>query len=99
MINGAILDVGGGTTGIAVIEDGKVVFTDDEATGGVHLSLVLAGAKKISYEAAEKIKTDRKNNLEVLPIVKPVIEKIASIADSCLKHYKDVEKVPGGWHL
>lgn len=56
MVNGAIVDVGGGTTGIAVIEGGQVVFTDDEATGGVHLSLVLAGAKKISYEAAEKIK-------------------------------------------
>lgn len=93
MVNGAIVDVGGGTTGIAVIKGGEVVFTDDEATGGVHLSLVLAGAKKISYEAAEKIKTDREKNREVLSIVGPVIEKIASIVDRCLKDFKDVEKV------
>ena len=85
--NGAIVDVGGGTTGIAVIKDGKVVFTDDEATGGVHLSLVLAGNYKISYEQAEEIKTDRRKNREILPIVKPVIEKIASIVDSCLQQF------------
>jgi ethanolamine utilization protein EutJ len=85
--NGAIVDVGGGTTGIAVIKDGKVVFTDDEATGGVHLSLVLAGNYKISYEQAEEIKTDRRKNREILPIVRPVIEKIASIVDSCLQQF------------
>jgi ethanolamine utilization protein EutJ len=76
--NGAIVDVGGGTTGIAVIKNGKVIYTNDEATGGVHLSLVLAGNYKISYEEAEEIKTDRKRNREVLTIVQPVIEKIAS---------------------
>lgn len=85
--NGAIVDVGGGTTGIAVIKDGKIVFTDDEATGGVHLSLVLAGNYKISYEQAEEIKTDRRKNREILPIVRPVIEKIASIVDSCLQQF------------
>jgi ethanolamine utilization protein EutJ len=85
--NGAIVDVGGGTTGIAVIKDGKVVFTDDEATGGVHLSLVLAGNYKISYEQAEEIKTERRKNREILPIVRPVIEKIASIVDSCLQQF------------
>lgn len=93
MVNGAIVDVGGGTTGIAVIEGGQVVFTDDEATGGVHLSLVLAGAKKISYEAAEKIKIDPEKKREVLPIVRPVIEKIASIIDRCLKDFKNIDQV------
>ena len=75
--NAAIVDVGGGTTGIAVIQNGDVVFTDDEATGGVHLSLVLAGNYKISYEEAEKVKTDKQRSQEILPIVRPVIEKIA----------------------
>jgi ethanolamine utilization protein EutJ len=77
--NGAIVDVGGGTTGIAVIKNGEVIYSNDEATGGVHLSLVLAGNYKISYEEAEEIKTDRKRNREVLTIVQPVIEKIASL--------------------
>ena len=48
--NGAIVDVGGGTTGIAVIKNGEVVYSNDEATGGVHLSLVLAGNYKISED-------------------------------------------------
>jgi len=91
--NGAIVDVGGGTTGIAVIKDGKIVFTDDEATGGVHLSLVVAGNYKNSYEEAEKIKTDRQKNREILPIVRPVIEKIASIVDTCLKPFNDLSGV------
>jgi ethanolamine utilization protein EutJ len=91
--NGAIVDVGGGTTGIAVIQNGNVVFSDDEATGGVHLSLVLAGNYKISYEEAEIIKTDKKRNREVLPIVRPVIEKVSSIVAAYLAEFKDLEKV------
>jgi ethanolamine utilization protein EutJ len=91
--NGAIVDVGGGTTGIAVINNGRVVYTNDEATGGVHLSLVLAGNYKISYEEAEEIKIEKKKNREVLAIVQPVIEKIASIAASYLKDFDNLEKI------
>lgn len=91
--NGAIVDVGGGTTGIAVIKNGAVIYTNDEATGGVHLSLVLAGNHKISYEEAEEIKTDKKRNREVLSIVQPVIEKIASIAASYLEEFDNLEKI------
>lgn len=93
MDNGAIVDVGGGTTGIAVIENGSVVFTDDEATGGVHLTLVVAGNYKISYEDAEKLKTDSKRSGEILPIVRPVIEKMASIVDACLRDFKNLASV------
>jgi len=53
---GAIVDVGGGTTGIAVINDGGVVYTADEPTGGTHFSLVIAGASGISFEEAEEMK-------------------------------------------
>ena len=34
--DGAVVDVGGGTTGISILRDGKVVYTADEATGGTH---------------------------------------------------------------
>jgi ethanolamine utilization protein EutJ len=91
--NGAIVDVGGGTTGIAVIKGGKIVFSDDEATGGVHLSLVVAGNYKISYEEAEKLKTDPQKNQAILPIVRPVIEKIASIVETCLQRYDNLSSV------
>ena len=91
--NGAIVDVGGGTTGIAVIQDGNIVFTDDEATGGVHLSLVLAGNYKISYEEAEAAKIDCQKSHEILPIVRPVIDKMASIVDACLQNFDNLTQV------
>ncbi|MCP4627588.1 MAG: ethanolamine utilization protein EutJ [bacterium] len=91
--NAAIVDVGGGTTGIAVIQDGDIVFTDDEATGGVHLSLVLAGNYKISYEEAEEIKIDAQKHREILPIVRPVIEKICSIVNACLQKFDNLTDV------
>jgi len=92
MKTAAILDVGGGTTGIAVIKGGKVVYSNDEATGGVHLTLVLAGALKISYEAAEELKMGEKSG-EIVPIVKPVIDKISTIATGFLKPFDDIDKV------
>ena len=91
--NGAIVDVGGGTTGVAVIKGGRVIYTNDEATGGVHLSLVVAGNYNISYEEAEKVKTNRQRSGDVLPVVRPVIEKIASIAASYLKEFDGLTRV------
>ena len=41
--NGAVVDIGGGTTGISILKDGKVVYVADEATGGTHFSLVISG--------------------------------------------------------
>lgn len=80
--NGAIVDIGGGTTGIAVLRDGKVVKVADEATGGTHMSLVIAGAYKKTFQEAEVYKRETKNHKELLPILKPVIEKASSIIDS-----------------
>lgn len=77
--DGAIVDVGGGTTGIAVLRDGQVVYTADEATGGTHFSLVIAGSLGISFEEAEQLKTTRSQQQRLLPVVRPVMEKVASI--------------------
>ena len=82
-----IVDIGGGTTGLAIFKDGKVVEVDDEPTGGTHLSLVLAGSYGISFEDAEKIKTDYSRHREILPIVKPVIEKMATIVKKYTSKY------------
>ncbi|MEG0811269.1 MAG: ethanolamine utilization protein EutJ [Eubacterium sp.] len=89
--NGAVVDVGGGTTGISILKNGKVVFTADEATGGTHMSLVLAGANHISFEEAEKMKkhTDQR---KVFPVIKPVVEKMASIVHRFIKGY-DVDTI------
>lgn len=77
--NGAIVDVGGGTTGIAVVKDGAVVYTADEATGGTHLSLVIAGAHDIPFQEAEQRKIDPQQQPGLFPVIRPVLEKVASI--------------------
>ncbi len=83
---GAIVDVGGGTTGIAVVRQGKVVHTADEPTGGTHFSLVVAGALNISFEEAEALKIRRDQQPGLLPLVHPVMEKVASII---VRHVED----------
>ena len=86
--DGAIVDVGGGTTGIAIFEDGEVVYVADEATGGTHFSLVIAGANDISFEAAEAMKLDPSKQKKLMPVVRPVIEKVASIAAKHVAAYE-----------
>lgn len=90
--DGVIVDVGGGTTGIAVLKNGEVVYTADEPTGGTHFSLVIAGALKMSFEEAEEYKKAPQNAKEVIMIVKPVIQKVASIISRHLNGF-DVERV------
>ena len=77
--NGAVVDIGGGTTGISILKDGKVIHVVDEPTGGTHFSLVVAGSYKMKFEEAEIYKRNPKHHKELLPTLKPVIEKVASI--------------------
>ncbi len=83
--DGAVVDIGGGTTGISVIRDGEPIYTADEATGGTHVDLVLAGHFKVDVQEAEKIKTDPTRQREILPLVTPVFQKMASIIKEHLK--------------
>ena len=77
--DGVIVDVGGGTTGVAVIRDGEVVHTADEPTGGTHFTLVIAGALGISFDEAEKLKKDPAQQSRLFPLIRPVMEKVATI--------------------
>ncbi|MEG1602616.1 MAG: ethanolamine utilization protein EutJ [Cloacibacillus sp.] len=79
--NGVVVDIGGGTTGLALFKDGAVTRIYDEPTGGTHLSLVIAGNYHIKFPEAEAIKQDYARHAEILPIVRPVIEKMATIVD------------------
>ncbi|MEH7354894.1 ethanolamine utilization protein EutJ [Neobacillus drentensis] len=92
MENGAVIDIGGGTTGISILKDGKVVYVVDEPTGGTHFSLVISGAYKIPFAEAEKYKRDARNHKELLPVLRPVVEKISSII---LQHIKgfDIKEI------
>ncbi|ELM6453056.1 ethanolamine utilization protein EutJ [Escherichia coli] len=75
--NAGVVDIGGGTTGIAIVKKGKVTYSADEATGGHHISLTFAGNRRISLEEAEQYK--RGHGEEIWPTVKPVYEKMADI--------------------
>ena len=66
---------------MAVIKDGKVVYTADEATGGTHFSLVIAGALNIPFEQAELMKINPAEQPGLFPVVRPVMEKVGSIVE------------------
>lgn len=85
--NGVVVDVGGGTTGIAIFKDGKMIYTADEPTGGTHLTLTVAGNYNIPFSEAEKIKKDVNNSKDIFRIVLPVIQKVGSIINKHIKDY------------
>jgi ethanolamine utilization protein EutJ len=90
--DGAIVDVGGGTTGIAVLKKGKVVYTADEPTGGTHFSLVIAGSMGSTFEEAEALKKDPKEQTRLFPVIRPVMEKVGTIVRRHINGYK-IEKI------
>ena len=77
--DGVVVDVGGGTTGVAVVCNGEVVLTADEPTGGTHFTLVIAGALGISFDEAETLKKDPAQQSRLFPLIRPVMEKVATI--------------------
>ena len=95
--DGAVVDVGGGTTGISILKDGRVVCVDDEPTGGTHMTLVLAGFHGCDTQEAERMKRDPAQEHSVFPVIKPVVEKMAAIVKRCLaEHPVDTVYVVGG---
>lgn len=82
--DGAVVDIGGGTTGVAVLRRGEVVLNVDEPTGGTHLSLVIAGAFHIPFEEAERRKVRPAEQPALFPVVRPTLEKIATIVGDAI---------------
>ena len=90
--NGAVVDIGGGTTGISILKDGKVIHVVDEPTGGTHFSLVVAGAYGKDFMEAEIYKREPSHHKELIPVLKPVIEKVAAIIKQHCMGY-DVKEI------
>src|SRR5215212_1068663 len=90
--DGAIVDVGGGTTGIAIFKNGEVVYTADEPTGGTHFSLVIAGSTGTSFEEAEDLKKDPKEQTRLFPVIRPVMEKVGTIVRRHIAGHK-IERI------
>lgn len=87
----AVVDIGGGTTGTAVVSKGKVIFSDDEPSGGKHITLSLAGHFGLPFQEAEKIKIDP-GRTDVLPLARPTLERISDIVARHIKGRK-VERI------
>ena len=85
--DGCVIDIGHGTTGVSILAEGRVLKSIDEATGGHHMNLVLAGAYRIDYEAAEVMKKDPSRRDDVVGVIRPTLEKMASIAHAALVGY------------
>ncbi len=84
--DGAVVDIGGGTTGLSVVQNGAIVYTADEPTGGQHVTLTIAGNRHISFEEAEKLKRNG-SAAGLLPVVEPVFQKMADIIDQHLQSF------------
>lgn len=78
--DGCVIDIGHGTTGVSILREGRVVTSIDEATGGHHMTLVLAGAYGLTYDEAEALKVDPQRQADVAGVIRPTLEKMASIA-------------------
>ncbi len=75
VVDGVVVDVGGGSTGVGVFRDGRLVALDDRPGGGHHLDLMLAGALGLRLEDAEPYK--RAHPTESFPILVPGLQRIA----------------------
>ena len=74
--------------GLEGLQDGGVSATDGVdrgylgVVGGTHLTLVIAGALGVSVEEAERLKKDPAEQPRLFPLVRPVMEKVASIVST-----------------
>ncbi|NLE98180.1 MAG: ethanolamine utilization protein EutJ [Propionibacterium sp.] len=92
LTDGAVIDIGHGTTGVSLLRDGAIGFSVDQATGGHHMTLVISGAKGIDYEEAEQFKTSTAQADLVFGLVRPTLEKMATIAADALRGH-DVREI------
>ncbi len=55
-IGATVIDIGGGTTDIAVFAEGKIIFTDAIPIGGIHITNDIARGLSTPISQAEKLK-------------------------------------------
>ena len=85
--DGCVIDIGHGTTGVSVLRNGQVITSVDEPTGGHHMTLVLAGALDLPYDEAEQLKQSANHDPAVFGVIRPTVEKMATIALQAITGY------------
>lgn len=76
LVDGVLVDVGGGSTGVGIFRGGELVRVDDRPGGGTHLDLILAGGLGIELAEAERRK--RADSGSYRGILKPGLQRIAA---------------------
>lgn len=79
LADAVLVDVGGGSTGVGIVEGGILREVADLPGGGHHLDLILAGALRIDVEVAERVK--REDGGDYLHILRPGLERVATNID------------------
>lgn len=92
VVDGAVIDIGHGTTGVSIIRGGAVALSEDEATGGHHMTLVIAGSMDITHDEAERLKRNPKQRDLAFGLIRPTLEKMATITRGVLDGH-DVPQV------
>ena len=87
----AVVDIGGGTTGIAVVHGGEVLSCGDEPTGGTHISLAIAGHYGIDFAEAEKRKR-QPEKYGILGLATPTLQRVSDIVARHIEG-RDVERI------
>lgn len=88
--DGVVIDVGHGTTGVSILRNAQVLKSIDQATGGHHMTLVISGALGIDYEEAEMLKRDPAQRNLVIGLIRPTLEKMATIAAEACVGYEEL---------
>ena len=93
--DGAVVDVGGGSTGVGIFSAGRLAAVSDEPGGGHHLDLIVAGALKIPLDEAERRKRD--GGRDIASLLLPGLERIAeSIRRQIAGAHVDAVHLVGG---
>jgi len=89
VVDGVVVDVGGGSTGVGIFRDGRLVTVDDRAGGGHHLDLILAGALGVDLDEAERLK--REDSAAYTGVLKPGLQRIAASIRSMSRDADDLD--------
>ena len=92
--DGAVVDIGGGTTGISVLRNKEIVYSADEPTGGTHMTLVISGAMGLEFDRAEELKRIKSEQPRLMPMLRPVLEKMGVIVKTHLEKSGYYGRVP-----
>ena len=105
-LSGIFIDIGGGTTDVAVVENGAVVGTKMYALGGRTFTKRLAVELNISFSEAEKLKIaytedklEQKSRKIITDIIKSDTEIWLEGIILSLSDFKDIDVLPSKIHL